>query len=78
MLQEMSLRVKRLAADNESQFLGTTKAHRGIPLKEHAVQINIARKKHPHKRSEKSLDALRCTKYWPQDLSFKKRTNIPQ
>ena len=49
---------ERLAADNESQFLRTTKAHRAIPLKEHAVQINIARKKHPHKRSKKNLDGL--------------------
>ena len=49
---------ERLAADNESRFLRTTKAHRAIPLKEHAVQINIARKKHPHKRSKKNLDGL--------------------
>ena len=49
---------ERLAADNESQFLRTTKKHRAIPLKEHAVQINIAQKKHPHKRSKKNLDRL--------------------
>ena len=49
---------ERLTADNESQFIRTTKAHRAIPLKEHAVQINIARKKHPHKRSKKKLDGL--------------------
>ena len=49
---------ERLAADNESRFLRTTKAHRAIPLKEHSVQINIARKKHPHKRSKKNLDGL--------------------
>ena len=49
---------ERLAADNESRFLRTTKAHRAIPLREHAVQINIARKKHPHKRSKKNLDKL--------------------
>ena len=49
---------ERLAADNESRFIRTTKAHRAIPLKEHAVQINIARKKHPHKRSKKNLDGL--------------------
>ena len=49
---------ERLAADNESRFLRTIKAHRAIPLKEHAVQINIARKKHPHKRSKKNLDGL--------------------
>ena len=49
---------ERLAADNESRFIRTTKGHRAIPLKEHAVQINIARKKHPHKRSKKNLDGL--------------------
>ena len=49
---------ERLAAGNESRFIRTTKAHRAIPLKEHAVQINIARKKHPHKRSKKNLDGL--------------------
>ena len=49
---------ERLAADNESRFLRTTKAHRAIPLKEHAVQINIARKKHAHKWSKKNLDRL--------------------
>ena len=49
---------ERLAADNESRSLRTTKAHRAIPLKEHAVQINIARKKHPHKRFKKNLDGL--------------------
>ena len=49
---------EQLAADNESRFIRTTKAHRAIPLKEHAVQINIARKRHPHKRSKKNLDGL--------------------
>ena len=49
---------ERLADDNESRFLSTTKAHRPIPLKENAVQINIARKKHPHRRSKKNLDVL--------------------
>ena len=49
---------EQLAAVNESQFLRTTKAHRAFPLKEHAVQINIARKKHPHNRSKKNLDGL--------------------
>ena len=39
-------RRERLAADNESQFLSTTKAHRAIPLKEHAVQ-----KKHRSKEA---------------------------
>ena len=49
---------ERVAADNESRFLRTTKAQRAIPIKEHAVQINIARNKHPHKRSKKNLDGL--------------------
>ena len=49
---------ERLAADNESRFIRTTKAHRAIPLKEHAVQIHIARKRHPHKRSKNNLDGL--------------------
>ena len=49
---------ERLADDNESRFLSTKKAHRPIPLKEHEVQINIARKKHSHRRSKKNLDGL--------------------
>ena len=49
---------ERLATDNESRFLRTTQAHRPLPLKEHAVQLNIARKKHLHKRSKKNLDGL--------------------
>ena len=48
----------QLAADYKSRFLRTTKAHRAIPVKKHAVQINIDRKKHPHKRSKKNLDGL--------------------
>ena len=47
-----------LANDSESRFLSTTKAHRPIPLKEHAVQINIVRKKNPHRRSKKNHDGL--------------------
>ena len=49
---------ERLAADNKSRFIRTTKARRAFPLKEHAVQINIARKRHPHKRYKKNLDGL--------------------
>ena len=49
---------ERLATENESRFLLNSKANRPIPLKEHAVQINIARKKHPHRRSKKNLDGL--------------------
>ena len=49
---------ERQATDNESRFFRTTHAHRPLPLKEHAVQLNIARKKHLHKRSKKNLDGL--------------------
>ena len=44
----------RLAGDNESRFLRTTKTHRPIPLKEHTERFNIARKKHPNRRSKKT------------------------
>ena len=49
---------ERLATDNESRFLRTIQAHRPLPLTEHAVQLNIARKKHIHKRSKKNLEGL--------------------
>ena len=49
---------ERLAGDNESRFMHTTKAHRPIPLKENTMQLNIARKKHPNRRSKKNLYAL--------------------
>ena len=49
---------ERLATHNESRFLRTTKVSRPIQLKEHEVQINIARKKHAPKRSKKNLDSL--------------------
>ena len=49
---------ERLATDNESGFLRTSEVSRPIPLKAPAVQINIARKKHAHKRSKKNLDGL--------------------
>ena len=49
---------ERQARDTESRFLRTTHAHRPLPLKEHTVQLNIARKKHLHKRSKKNLDGL--------------------
>ena len=42
---------ERLLTDNESRFLRTTKAHRPLPLKKHAVQLNIARKKHLPEKS---------------------------
>ena len=50
--------LERLAGNNESRVLLTTKAHRPIHLKEHTVQLNIARKKHPNKRSKKNLDGF--------------------
>ena len=50
--------LERLANDMESSFLSTTKGHRPIPLKIHAVQINIAWKKNPHKRSKKNFDGF--------------------
>ena len=49
---------ERLATDNKSRFLRTTKAHRPLPINEHAVQLKIARKKHLHKRSKTNLDGL--------------------
>ena len=49
---------ERLATDNESRLLRTTKVYRPIPLKEHAVQINFARKKHAHRSSKINLDGL--------------------
>ena len=49
---------ERLATDNESRFLRTTQAHRPLPLKKHALQLNIARKKYLRKRSKKNLDGL--------------------
>ena len=49
---------ERLVGDNESRSLHTTKAHRPIPLKGNTVQLNIARKKHPSRRSKKNLDGL--------------------
>ena len=49
---------ERLAGDKESRFLRSTKAHRPITLKEHTVQLNIARKKHPNRQSKTNLDGL--------------------
>ena len=56
---------ERLADDNESRFCGTTKAHRPIALKEHAVQINTARKKNLHRRSK---NPHRCSQSPPIGL----------
>ena len=49
---------ERLAGDNDSRFLHTTKAHRPIPFKEHTLQLNIARRKHPNRCWKKNLDGL--------------------
>ena len=49
---------ERLADDNESRFIRAMKTHRAIPLKEPAVQMNIAQKCHPNKQSKKNFDGL--------------------
>ena len=49
---------ERNGAENEPRFLCSSKIHRSMPLKESAVQINIARKRHPKKSSIKNLDGL--------------------
>ena len=64
--RDASTRVQ-LATDNETRFLRNTKANKSISLKEHAVHINIARKKHSNRRSKRNLDGL-----------YRKRTNIHQ
>ena len=56
-VRDASIR-ERLANDSESRFLSTTNADRLIPLKEHAVQINITWKRNPHERPKKNLDGL--------------------
>ena len=48
---------ERASTDGESQFF-RTKAIRPIPLKERAVELNIARKIHGKKRSKKNLEGL--------------------
>ena len=54
----LSLSRERLAHDDETRFLRSTKIHRAIPIKEPTVQVSIARKKHPNKRSKKNLDGI--------------------
>ena len=48
---------ERASTDGESRFLGT-KATRPIPLKERAVELNLAQKIHGKQRSEKNLEGL--------------------
>ena len=48
----------QLANDEETRFLRSIKIHRALPIKEHKVQLKIARKKHPNKRSKENLDGL--------------------
>ena len=48
---------ERNVAYNESRFR-SSKIHRANPLEEPAVQINIAKKRQPNKRSKKNLDWL--------------------
>ena len=50
---KVALSRERLAGDNKSRFLRSTKTHRPLPLKEHTMQLNIAHKKHPNKWSKK-------------------------
>ena len=48
---------ERASTDGESRFL-KTKAIRSIPLKERAVELNLARKVHGKRRSKKNLEGL--------------------
>ena len=48
---------ERASTDGESRFL-KTKAIRAIPLKERAVELNLARKVHGKRRSKKNLEGL--------------------
>ena len=59
---KVALSRERLEGDNESRFLRSTKTHRPLPLQEHTLQLNIARKKHPNKRSKQrtSTEYMKC------------------
>ena len=48
---------ERASTDGESRFL-RTKAIRPLPLKERAVELNLARKIHGKRRSKKNLEGL--------------------
>ena len=48
---------ERASTDGESRFL-RTKAFRPIPLKEPAVELNLARKIHGNRRSKNNLEGL--------------------
>ena len=48
---------ERASTDGESRFLWT-KAIQPIPLKEQAVELNLARKIHRQRRSKKNLEEL--------------------
>ena len=54
--QEVKSR-ERASNDGESRFL-RTKATRPIPLKERAVELNLARKIHGKRRSKNNLEGL--------------------
>ena len=56
--KQEALSRERIANDNKPRFLRSTKTHRAICFKEAAVQLNIARKRHPNKQSKKNLDDL--------------------
>ena len=53
----MKQKRERASNDGESRFL-KTKAIRPIPLKERAVELNLARKVHGKRRSKKNLEGL--------------------
>ena len=46
---------ERLADADEHRFLRSTTIYRALPIKEPTVQVKIACKKHPNKRSKKNL-----------------------
>ena len=49
---------ERPAEDDKTRFLRSTKIHRATSIKEAMVQLKVARKKQPNKRSEKNVDGL--------------------
>ena len=53
----MKRKIERASTDGESRFL-KTKAIISIPLKERAVELNLARKVHGKRRSKKNLEGL--------------------
>ena len=61
MATKEALSREQLAGDNESRFLRSTKTHHPIPLKEHAVQLNIARRSTRMNAPKRSLTSyMKC------------------